>query len=147
MVLALAVVLAVPVGLTPVAQAAGGPGRPGVPKQRSSEVEAVPADGAAAARRTAVRSAARNAAETGRAASERAASRWPAAGAAEVVAAPAGKGTPTRVGRVPVTVERVGRAAARPPWTYASWTGRPQRRPAYAACSSPRAATGPAPPN
>ncbi|WP_234307213.1 MULTISPECIES: RHS repeat-associated core domain-containing protein [Streptomyces] len=111
MVLALAVVLAVPVGLTPVAQAAGGPGRPGVPKQRSSEVEAVPADGAAAARRTAVRSAARNAAETGRAASERAASRWPAAGAAEVVAAPAGKGTPTRVGRVPVTVERVGRAA------------------------------------
>ncbi|WP_143669208.1 hypothetical protein, partial [Streptomyces sp. wa1063] len=64
--LALAVVLAVPVGLTPVAQAADGPGRPGVPKQRSSEVEAVEADGASAERRTAVRSAARNAAESGR---------------------------------------------------------------------------------
>ncbi|MCX4484660.1 RHS repeat-associated core domain-containing protein [Streptomyces anulatus] len=109
--LALAVVLAVPVGLTPVAQAADGPGRPGVPKQRSSEVEAVEADGASAERRTAVRSAARNAAESGRAASERTASRWPTSAAAEVPVARSGEGRPTRVGRVPVTVERVRRAA------------------------------------
>lgn len=111
LVLALAVVLAVPVGLTPVAQAADGPGRPGVPKQRSSEVEAVEADGASAERRTAVRSAARNAAESGRAASERTASRWPTSAAAEVPVARSGEGRPTRVGRVPVTVERVRRAA------------------------------------
>lgn len=110
-VLALAVVLAVPVGLAPVAQAADGPGSPGVPEQRSSKVEAVKADGASDERRTAVRSAARNAAEMGRAASERTASRWPTSGAAEVPAALSGEGSPTRVGRVPVTIERVRRTA------------------------------------
>ncbi|MFJ9526320.1 RHS repeat domain-containing protein [Streptomyces cyaneofuscatus] len=65
------------------------------------------ATGAAEVRRNAERSAARNAAEAGRAGSEREASSWPASATAEVPSAASGKGSPTRVGRVPVTVERV----------------------------------------
>ncbi|MFF3322717.1 RHS repeat-associated core domain-containing protein [Streptomyces sp. NPDC002889] len=110
--LALSVVLAVPAGLTPVAQAAEGPGRPGVPKQRSSKVEAMNAAGAAKARKRVAASAKSNAADTAKAAKEQRTAHWPEPGTADVPLAPRGKAKQTAVGGLAVSVGSLPGATA-----------------------------------
>ncbi|WP_405809444.1 RHS repeat-associated core domain-containing protein [Streptomyces sp. NBC_01520] len=110
--MALAAVLTVPVGLSPVAQAAEGPGRPGVPEQRSSKVQAMTRAGAAKARKGASEAAERNGQEEASAGAERAV-HWPSPGSKSVaVARPKAGKAATAIGGLPVTVEAVPDAAA-----------------------------------
>ena len=85
LVTAVAVVVFLPMGLTPMALAADGPpGAPAVPKQRSSKVRAMNATGAREAREKVAASKARNDSSAERADRERTAGRWPEAGEADV---------------------------------------------------------------
>ncbi|MFC4591015.1 RHS repeat domain-containing protein [Sphaerisporangium corydalis] len=110
LVAAMAVAMSLPVGVTPVAYAAGPPGAPAVPRQRVSEVRAMDATGAKKSREHAAASRARDDASAGRAARERAATRWPDAGAAQVPAGAAG----VTVGGLPVTLAPKAGAAPGP---------------------------------
>lgn len=85
LVTAVAVVVFLPMGLTPMALAADGPpGAPAVPKQRSSKVRVMNATGAREAREKVAASKARNDSSAERADRERTAGRWPEAGEADV---------------------------------------------------------------
>ncbi|MFI7360693.1 RHS repeat-associated core domain-containing protein [Streptomyces sp. NPDC050149] len=96
-----------PAGLSPQARAADGPGRPGVPDQRSSKVRAMNAAGAADARRRATDTAARNAVGAERAEAEQRGAHWPAPAATGLTLDPAAGTGQATVGGVPVTVTEV----------------------------------------
>ncbi|MER8044203.1 RHS repeat-associated core domain-containing protein [Streptomyces sp. NPDC094032] len=115
-VIALAAVLAVPAGLMPVAEAVGGTsgiGKPGVPKQRVSQVEAMRTPGAEKTRKGVVDTAARNASDVARGAAERRLAHWPVGGTATVPA----DGVAREAGGLAVTLAPTGTmrsGAARP---------------------------------
>ncbi|MER6998463.1 polymorphic toxin-type HINT domain-containing protein [Streptomyces sp. NPDC000410] len=105
-VLTLTAVLAVPTGLTPVAQAVdSGPGRPSVPKPRASQVKAMDAAGAKKARERVAKGEAENAVDVARAAVQQRAARWPQPGTATVsLGGKNGSARRATAGGLPVTV-------------------------------------------
>ncbi|MFI6286665.1 polymorphic toxin-type HINT domain-containing protein [Streptomyces sp. NPDC051018] len=111
----LAVVLAVPAGLTPVAQPAqaadGTAGRPDVPKPRSSKVTAMNAAGAKKARERALRDQATDTAEAARATAQSRGARWPRSGTATVPLTTTGGSA--IAGGLPVTVESRRKSSGR----------------------------------
>ncbi|WSB02518.1 polymorphic toxin-type HINT domain-containing protein [Streptomyces sp. NBC_01794] len=106
MVTALAAVLAVPAGLSPVAQAAqaadGGPGRPVVPKPREGKVKELSAPGARKARERVAQERAGNASDAARASQQQRA-HWPGPGTATMSLT--GTSARATVGGIPVTVK------------------------------------------
>ena len=107
MITALAVVLAVPAGLSPIAQTAraadGGPGRPVVPKAREGNVKELSAAGAQKARERVAQEKAGNVSDAARASQQQGASRWPTPGNATMTLT--GTSARATVGGIPVTVK------------------------------------------
>ncbi|MGX1546634.1 RHS repeat-associated core domain-containing protein [Streptomyces adustus] len=97
--------------LVPVAQAAGGLGRPKVPDQRSSKVEAYEGLGAAKARRQVRGEAGDNAGQAEKARAEQQAAAWPKPGTAEVKPTRSHPGSATP-GGLPVTLTPAKTTAA-----------------------------------
>lgn len=99
----LALALAVPVGMAPVASAqSGGLGRPDLPEQRVSKVDEVTGQGAQAARARVAKDRKTNAAQAERASEEQQAT-WPAPGTAKVTLAATGMAE-AKPGGLPLTV-------------------------------------------
>ncbi len=84
--LSLALLMSVPVGMTPVTAAAatGGLGRPDLPEQRVSKVKEVRDQGAAEARARVANDTAANHRQARRARSESRAATWPSSGSADL---------------------------------------------------------------
>ena len=107
MITALAAVLAVPAGLSPVAQTAqaadGGPGRPVVPKSREGKVKELSATGARKTRERVAHERAGNASDAARASQQQHGAHWPGPGTATVaLGATSARAT---VSEIPVTVK------------------------------------------
>ncbi|WP_432106064.1 RHS repeat-associated core domain-containing protein [Streptomyces sp. bgisy091] len=99
----LALALAMPVGLAPVASAqSGGLGRPDLPEQRASKVDEVTGLGAKAARARVAKDREANAAQAKTAKKEQQAT-WPTPGTAEVTLEPDGRAE-AKPGGLPLTV-------------------------------------------
>ncbi|GAA4904489.1 RHS repeat-associated core domain-containing protein [Streptomyces coeruleoprunus] len=107
--MSLALALAVPVGLPPVAAeaATGGLGRPDVPKPRVSKVKEVRGPGAKEARDRVTKESEANKAQAERARHENTAATWPKPGSAKIALRPGGasKAAP---GGLPVTLAPTG---------------------------------------
>ncbi|WP_406401961.1 polymorphic toxin-type HINT domain-containing protein [Streptomyces sp. NBC_00879] len=107
MITALAAVLAIPAGLSPVAPTAqaadGGPGRPVVPKPREGKVKELSAAGARQAREQVAQEKAGNASDSARASQQQRAAHWPGPGTVTVPLT--GASVRATLGGVPVTVK------------------------------------------